>query len=119
MTPLLEWGLFFFIIILAVVIVVVAVFLVKFIQEATLTMANLKDITETTKKELEPALKSINSILLTVNNVSVATNNQFEMIKKILTTILGASCFAFSKAKSGGFINGILSGFKLFSKKRR
>lgn len=119
MTPLLEWGLFFFIIILTVVTIVMAVFLIKFIKEATLTMANLKDITGTTKKELEPALKSINSILLTVNNVSVATNNQFEMIKKILTTILGASCFAFSKAKSGGFINGILSGFKLFSKKRR
>lgn len=119
MTPLLEWVLFSFIIILSIVLVVIAVYLVKFLREATLTMSNLKDITDTTKKELEPALKSINNILLTVNNVSVATNKQFDIVKKILTTLLGASCFAFSKAKNGGFINGLLSGFNLFNKKRR
>ncbi|MGM9994171.1 MAG: hypothetical protein ACI37R_05535 [Candidatus Avigastranaerophilus sp.] len=119
MTPLLEWGLFSFIIIFSIVLIVIAVYLVKFLQESTLAMTNIKDITETTKKELEPALKSINNILVTVSNVSTATNKQFETVKKILTTLLGASCFVFSKAKSGGFINGLLSGFKLFSKKRR
>ena len=93
--------------------------MVRFLQESTVTMANIKEITETTKKEIEPAMKSINGILATINNVSTATNKQFELVKKILTTLLGASCFAFSKAKTGGLISGILSGFKLFSKKRR
>ena len=119
MTPLLEWGLFFLIVVLIVVLIVITVFLVKFMQEATLTMVNLKEITQTTKKEIDPAFKSINGILSTLNNVSTATNNQFELVKKVLTTLLGASCVAFSRAKNGGFINGILSGFKLFSKKRR
>ena len=119
MTPLLELVLIILVVVIIAAIVVLSVYIVKFIKEATLTMANLKDITETTKKELVPALKSLNNVLAAVDNVSVVTNKNFEIVKGILTTLLGASCFAFSKAKSGGFIKGLLSGFNLFSKKRR
>ena len=43
-----------------------------------------------------------------------------ENIKKILTTLLGASCLAFANVKSkGGFFSGLVSGFNLFRKKRR
>ena len=117
MTPLLEWTVAAFIIVLAVAVVFLTVYLVKFIQEATLTMANIKEITETTKKELEPALKSVNSILLTVNNISSTTNRHFETVKKIVSTLVTASNLIM--LKGNGFISGLLSGFNLFGKKRR
>ena len=117
MTPLLEWTLVSFIIVLAVAVVFLTVYLVKFIQELTLTMANIKDITETTKKELEPALKSVNNILLTVSNISSTTNRHFETVRKIVSTLATASNLLM--LKGNGFISGLLSGFNLFGKKRR
>lgn len=120
MTPLLESLLALLVVVTIVVMIIITVFLVKFLKESTITMAGIKDLTDITKKELGPALKSVNSILATVNNVSVATNNQFELVKKILTTLLGASCIAFGKAQSkGGFFSGLISGFNCFRKKRR
>ena len=119
MTPLIECALAVLILVLAGSVVALTIYIVKFIIEATLTMSNIKEITETTKKELDPALKSVNKVLLTLGNISVATNNNIELLRKIIATLLGASCFFFSKAKGGGFIKGLISGFNLFSKKRR
>ncbi len=120
MTPVLECIIAIFIVVLIVVTIVLSVFLVKFIQEITLTMTSIREMTDITKKELEPALKSINEVLSTVNRVSSATNKQFDLIKKILTTLLGASCVAFSNVKGkGGFFSGLISGFNIFRKKRR
>lgn len=120
MTPVLESLLALLIVVTIVVLVIVTVFLVKCLKEATQTMASIKEITDITKTELEPALKSVNNILSTVNNVSRVTNNQFELVKKILTTLLGASCIALGKAQSkGGFFSGLVSGFNCFRKKRR
>ena len=117
MTPVLECVLAIFIVVLIIASVILTVFLVKFIKEATLTLTSLKYLTDMTNKELEPALKSVNNILSTVNNVSNATNKQFELIKKILTTLLGASCVAFGNTKNCGFFSGLKSGFNLFRKK--
>lgn len=118
MTPVLECVLAVFVIVLIIVLVIVTVFLIKLIKEATLTLTSIKGLTDLAQKELEPALKSINNILATVNNVSTATNKQFELLKKILTTLLGASCVAFGNVKSkGGFFSGLISGFNLFRKK--
>jgi predicted PurR-regulated permease PerM len=118
MSPVLECIVAIFVIVLIVVAVVITIFLVKLIQELTLTVTSLKTLTDLVNSELKPALKSLNNILSHVNNVSVVTNNQLELLKKILTTILGASCVAFSGMKNkGGFIGGLISGFNLFRKK--
>lgn len=120
MTPMLESLLALLIVVTIIVLVIITVFLVKFLKEAALTLSGIKEITDITKKELEPALKSVNNILATVSNVSKATNNQFEIVKKILTTLLGASCVAFGKVQAGsGFFSGLINGFNLFRKKRR
>ena len=117
MTPLLEFLLAAFIFTVIVVLIVLAIYLVKFIQETTLTMASVRQLTDLTTNELRPALKSINEVLATVSKVSNATNKQFELVRKILTTILGASCVALGTAKDKGFFGGLLSGFNLFRKK--
>ena len=118
MTPVLECIIAVFVVVLIVVSVVVCVFLVKFLQETTQTMVSVRELSDYVRKELEPIVKSLNSILSTVNNVSTATNKQFELIKKILTTLLGASCVAFGSAKKGGFFSGFLNGFNFFKKRR-
>lgn len=119
MTPVLECILAVFIVVLIVVSIVVTIFLVKFLQETTKTMESVRELTDYTKQELVPTFKTLNNILSTVNNVSTATNKQFELIKKILTTLLGASCVAFGSAKGkGGFLSGFLSGFNIFKKRR-
>ncbi|MCD7780190.1 MAG: hypothetical protein LUH05_05910 [Candidatus Gastranaerophilales bacterium] len=120
MTPVLECILAVFIIVLIVVAVVLTIFTVKLFQEAALALMSIKELTDMAKKELAPALISLNKVLATVNNVSNATNKQFELVKKILTTLLGASCVAFTNVKGkGGFFSGLVSGFNMFRKKRR
>ena len=118
MTPTLECVIAVFIIVLIIILVVLTIFLVKFIQEATLTLTSAKQLIDLTNNELKPALKSLNNVLNTVSNVSIATNKQFDLVKKILTTILGASCVALTNVKAkGGFFSGLMSGFNMFRKK--
>ncbi len=107
-------------IVIIIVLVILTVNLVRFLKETTLTMTSIRELTDMAKTEMKPALKSINEVLSAVNNMSQATNKQFDTVKKILTTLLGASCVAFSNAKSKcGFFSGLISGFNLFRKKRR
>ncbi len=118
MTPVLECIIAVFLIVLIIVLVVITIFTVKLLQETTLTMTSIKELTDLAKKELEPALLSLNKVLSAINNVSSATNKQFELIKKILTTLLGASCVAFTNIRGkGGFLSGLVSGFNMFKKK--
>ena len=117
MTPLLEFLVAAFIFTFIIILVVLTIYLVKFIQETTLTMTSVRQLTDLTTNELKPALKSLNDVLATVNNVSTATNKQFELVRKILTTLLGASCVAFGTVKDKGFLSGLASGFNLFRKK--
>ena len=108
-----------FLIVLIIILVILCVYITKLLEETTETMRSLKELTDLTKKEIEPALKSVNNVLKTVDNVSIATNRQLDTVKKILTTILGASCVAFANVKNkGGFFNGLISGFKIFRKRR-
>lgn len=117
MTPILEFVLAVFVIALVIVLVVLTIYLVKFLEQATLTAKSVEELSNLTTNELKPALKSLNNILSTVNNVSNATNKQFDLIKKILTTLLGASCVALGSVKDKGFFSGLISGFNLFRKK--
>lgn len=120
MTPVLECILAVFAIVLIVISVIVTVFLVRFLKETTLTMTSARELINMTKEEVKPSLRSISKILATVDNVSTATNKQLDMVKKILTTLLGASCVAFGNVKDkGGFFSGLISGFNFFRKKRR
>ena len=119
MSVTLECVLAVFLVVLIIVLVVLCVYLSQLIEETTQTMKSLKELTDLTKKELEPALKSVNNVLKTVDNVSIATNKQFDTLKKILTTLLGASCVAFANVKNkGGFFSGLISGFNMFKKRR-
>lgn len=114
----LECVLTAFVVVLIVISIVVTVYLVKFLKEITLTMTSIKNLTDLTIDEIRPALITLNDVLKTVKNVSSVTNKQFELLKNILTALLGASCAAFGSFKGkGGFISGLVSGFNMFRKK--
>ena len=85
MSPTLECVIAVFVIVLIVILVVLTIFVVKFVQEATVTLTSIKQLVDLTNEELKPALKSLNNVLNTVSNVSLATNKQFDLIKKIGT----------------------------------
>lgn len=119
MSVTLECVLIVFIIALMIILVILCIYLAKLIEETTETIKSLKELADLTKKEIEPAFKSVNSVLKTVDNVSTATNKQFDTVRKILTTLLGASCIALTNVKNkGGFLSGLVNGMKLFKKRR-
>ena len=119
MSATLGYVLILLVLALTVVVIVLCVYLVKLIDKMTETMTSFKELTDLTKRELEPALKSFNNVLKTVDNVSVVTNRNFDILKNILTTLLGASCIALTNVKNrGGFFSGLVSGFNAFRKRR-
>ncbi len=117
MPDILYFVLAIFVLALSVAVIVLTIHLADFLKEATKTAASVRELTDLTTNELKPALKSLNEVLATVSKVSVATNKQFELVRKILTTLLGASCVALGTAKDKGFFGGLFSGFNLFRKK--
>lgn len=119
MSVTLECVLIVFLIALIIVMAVLCIYLSKLLDETTQTVRSLRELADTTKQEIIPALKSVNNVLKTVDNVSIATNKHFDLVKRILTTLLGASCIALSNVKNkGGFFSGLISGFNLFKKRR-
>lgn len=104
-------------ILLVVIFGYLAVHLAFFLKELSHTLKSVRTLTDLTTNELEPALKKLNKLLETVDNISMATNKQLGFIKKALTTALGASYFAISGLKNKGFIGGLKSGFNLIRKK--
>ena len=120
MTPVLECVIAVFLIVLIVVMVVLTIFVVKLLDETTRTIASLRDVVLLTKQELEPALKSINGMLNSVNEVTSATNRNLAMIKKVVATAAGATVMALTKvvSKDSGFLSGLKNGFSLFKKRR-
>ena len=104
-------------ILLVVIFGYLSVHLAFFLKELSQTLKSVRGLTDLTKNELEPALKKLNKLLETVDNISMATNKQLGFIKKVLTTALGASYFAISGLKDKGFIGGLKSGFNLIRKK--
>lgn len=117
MTQTLESVLAICAVLLVVFICYLAVHVCFFLKELRLTLISVRGLTDLAQKEIEPALKKLNNILTTVDNVSTATNKQIEFVKKVLTTALGASYLAFSGFKKKGFIGGLVSGFNLIRKK--
>ena len=114
-----DWIFAVLLIVTIIVMIVLTVYIVKFLKSATKTMTSIQELTDIAKEGAQPALKTVNNILETVNKVSNATNNNYEMVKKVITTLLGGVFLALGSAKgrSTGFLGGLLSGLSLFRKK--
>ena len=102
-----------------IVLAVLCIYLSKLLIETAETMRSIRELTDLAKRELEPALKSINNVLKTADDTVIAANKQFGAVKKVFAALLGVSAAAFASLKgSGGFFSGLASGFSLFKKRR-
>ncbi len=119
MSPLLEYVLVVFILVLIVVSIITTVYLVKFLKETSKTMVSIQELTTTVKTDIAPSLKSIDAILANIKNMSDTTNKHIDTVRKIITTLIGATGMALTSVKNNGFLNGVITGFNIFSKKRR
>lgn len=119
MSPVLECAVVIFIIVATVVLVLLSVNALKLLDELTKTAVSIREMSDLAKKELEPALKSVNGVLSAVNDVTNATNRNFALLKKIAATVIGFSVMAVSKTvnKENSFLSGLKSGFSIFRKK--
>lgn len=119
MSTALEVSLIFLIFTTIIIGVIVTVFLIKLLIDLSKLTVNLDEVTTLVKREVEPTLKEIKEALNNINTLAKSADKQFDVAKKILSGVLGASGMALGGLKtiSGGFMKGILAGFKLFRKK--
>lgn len=119
MTTALEISLIFLIFSTIIIGVIVSVFLIKLLIDLSKLTVNLDETTTLVKREIEPTLKEIKQALNNINSIAQSADKQFNVAKKVLSGVLGASGIALGGLKtiSGGFLKGILAGLKLFKKK--
>lgn len=119
MTSPLQISLIFLIFTTIIIGVIVAIFLIKLLIDLSKLTVNLDEVTTLVKREIEPTLKEIKQALNNINALAQSADKQFDVAKKVLTGVVGASGIALGglKSVSGGFLKGMLSGLKLFRKK--
>ncbi len=105
-------------IIIAFSILIVAFGLTYLLIEAARTVSSLREVLILLKTELEPALKSVNGVLTTVNDVTNTAHKNLGMLKNVVATAIGATVIGASKffSKDRGFIQGFKSGLSRFKK---
>lgn len=109
----------FLVFVTIIFIVVVGIFLVKLLIELSSLTKNLDDTTTLVKQEIKPTLKELQTALESINNIANSADKQFDTVKKMLTSVLGASTLFISQMRnlSGGFLKGVFTGIKFFTRK--
>lgn len=119
MSTALEISLIFLIFTTIIIGIIIAVFLIKLLIDVSKLTVNLDEVTTLVKREIEPTLNEIKQALNNLNSLAKSADKQFDVAKKVLSGVIGASGIALGGLKtiSGGFLKGILAGLKLFKKK--
>ncbi|MBR6163482.1 hypothetical protein IKQ26_06305 [bacterium] len=81
------------------------------------SLVNLTEISRIYKDDAKPVLDELKSTLVNVKKMTTASNSSLNILKSAVTGMLGAGALMLGNLKGkGGFIDGLLSGFKLFKK---
>ena len=101
-----------------VFLAVLGVFLAKCLYELNKTLINITEITRICKEEAEPLLDELRKTLENVKDMTTSSTSKLTVIKNVLSSAVGAATLMLGnlKGKTGGFIDGLLSGFRLFKK---
>ena len=80
---------------------------------------NLNDVAIMVKRDVQPIIKDVQVTLNKLNELAQAADNQMSTLKKIIATIVGFSTLTIGSMKniSSSFFKGLMSGFKMFSKR--
>lgn len=101
-----------------VFLLVLGYFIARCLFELNKTLINLTEISRICKEEALPILDEVKNTLSNVKEMTTSQKSKLTVIKNVLTSALGASSLILSnlKGKTGGFVDGLISGFKLFKK---
>lgn len=119
----LNHGLTFLAVATGIIIVVVSGFLIKLLIDLSKLTKNIDETTTVVKTEIEPTLRELNNALKSINSIAQNADKQVDSLGKFLETAIGAGAIAFTRAKklSGGLLKGFVQGLatiiKLFLKK--
>lgn len=103
--------------------VLVSGFLIKLLVDLSRLTKNVDETTSIVKAEIEPTLKELNNALKSINSIAQNADKQVDSLAKLFENVMGASALAFTRAKklSGGLLKGAVQGLvtviKLFYKK--
>ena len=102
-----------------VLLVILAGFIIKLFIDTDRLINNVNEVTILVKNGVEPTLKELKETLENVNSIAKQADKQVDAIKKAFSLVLGTGGLAVCGLKniSGGFLKGIMSGFKLFRRK--
>lgn len=116
---LFEIGILILASITLVLIVILTGFIIKLFIDADKLINNVNEVTILVKNGVEPTLEELKKTLENVNSIAKQADRQVDAIKKAFSVILGTGGLAACGLKniSGGFLKGIMSGFKLFRRK--
>lgn len=118
MTPF-EIGILILAAVTVTLLVILAGFIIKLFIDTDKLINNVNEVTIIVKNGVEPTLKELKETLENVNSIAKQADKQVDAIKKVFSVALGTGGLAFCGLKniSGGFLKGIMSGFKLFRRK--
>ena len=119
MTQVIALALLLLIFVVITAVIVLTVYIVKLIIDLNKLTNNLNDVAIMVKRDVQPIIKDVQVTLNKLNELAQAADNQMSTLKKIIATIVGFSTLTIGSMKniSSSFIKGLMSGFKMFSKR--
>jgi len=120
---LLNHGLTFLAISTGFIFFIVCCFLIKLLIDLSRLTKNIDDTATIVKSEIEPTLKELNNALKSINSIAQNADKQVDSLAKLFESLLGVSAVMFTRAKnlSGGLLKGFVKGLvtvvKMFVKK--
>lgn len=119
MTQAVALALLILIFVVIIAVIVLTVYIVRLIIDINKLTNNLNDVAIMVKRDVEPIIKDVQVTINKLNELAQAADNQMSTLKKIIATIVGFSTLTFGGMKnlSNSFFKGLMSGFKMFSKR--
>lgn len=120
---LLNHGLTFLAVATGIMVLTVGGFCIKLAVDLSKLTKNLDETTTIVKSELEPTFKELNTALKSINSIAQNADKQVDSLSKLIENAFGVGATVFKKAKnlSGGMVKGLIQGVvtvvKMFLKK--
>ncbi|MDD3149743.1 MAG: hypothetical protein PHV68_02820 [Candidatus Gastranaerophilales bacterium] len=117
----LEFALTFWVYTTIIISIIIAVFLIKFLVEASNLTKSLNEISTIIKHELEPVLIDLRTLIESVSSVVSSADKQVSKFSEIVKSIVNPSSIFVNKAKDAtkGLLRGVITGLRVFLKSNR
>ena len=119
MSPDLELTIIVLLVVSIIVIFLVGFFLVLWLINLNKLTVSLTQNSELIRMELKPIMDELQISLQKINGALSTAGKNVGRVHKLIMTLMGVFSLLLSgfKAKSGGFLRGIIQGFSCFLKK--